>query len=131
MSNGSYDIVAISETILAPSDLFDPYNISGYIFFCHVRAGKDGGGVGFHARSEFAVNILHQFESVLVNKLEYLIAEIKFKNMKMLFATVYRRPPATYPHDFMDALSPPLPLYEHTVVTGDFNINIWQQILLP
>ena len=70
-----------------------------------------GGGVGLYVRDSFLTP-------------EFITCEIKKDQLKLLFATVYRRPHAAYPIHFFNCLANYLPHFTSIIITGDFNINM-------
>ena len=58
------------------------------------------------------------------NKPEYLIAELKKGNIKLLIAVTYRRPTALSPYDLFEKLAALTFKYGNIIVTGDFNANL-------
>lgn len=70
------------------------------------------------------MNVLVSSEPEFDNTPEFLITEIKYQNVKILCAVVYRRPEASSPFHFFSCLSAHLPHYNNVIITGDFNANV-------
>ena len=119
-----FDILAITETFLH-SNMDDSHlSLDGFNFYRADREGMDGGGVGVYVRDDFTVEVLAAYEPLSENKSEYIILQIVTTHTKILFAAIYRRPPADYPLEFLSRLSIYLPHYSSVIITGDFNINM-------
>lgn len=97
----------------------------GYSFFRNDRLGKGGGGVGVYVKENLKVRTLVKSGGMFDNKPEYLFLEINSNNLnKLLFSVAYRRPEATFLHQFFSDLSELLPTYNNLIITGDFNSNL-------
>ena len=83
-----------------------------------------GGGVGLCVPDSFNVEILAGSEPLYDNTPEFIICEIKKDQLKLLFATVYRRPHAAYPINFFNCLANYLPHFTSIIITGDLTINM-------
>ena len=81
-----------------------------------------------YVRDDFAVEILAASKPLSQNQLQYktefLILQISTTHTKILFAAIYRRPPADYPLDFLSCLSTYLSHFSSVTITGDLNINV-------
>lgn len=122
-SDGSFDIIALSETFLKPEVSSLPYNLNGYVLFRNDRIGKEGGGVAIYLRNMFSYKIIRQSTGVYTKTPEYLILEISL-TWKLLLCVVYRPPKAGGLSDMFDVLSDLLPIYNNLVIIGDMNIDI-------
>ena len=90
-----------------------------------------GGGVGLYVGDSFNVKILAGSEPLYDNTTEFIICEIKKDQLKLLFATVYRRPHVAYPQfiyltpiHLFNCHANYLPHCTSIIITGDFNINM-------
>ena len=88
----------ISETKINPlaSDLY--LALDGFNFIHVDREGMGGGGVGLYVHDTYSVEVLACSDPLYNNTLEYIIRELKKGELRLLFADVYRRPHASYPH---------------------------------
>ena len=84
--------------------------------------------MGVYVRDDFTVEILATSKPLSQkqpqNKPEFLILQVSTTHTKILFAAIYRRPPADYPHDFLSCLSTYLSHFSSVIITGDLNINM-------
>ena len=119
-----FDILAITETFLHPNMDDSHLSLDGYNFYRADREGMGGGGIGVYVRNDFAVEILAASKPLFGNKPEFIILQVTSRHTKILFAALYRRPPAEYPIDFLTCLSTYLPHFSSVIITGDFNINM-------
>lgn len=119
-----FDVIAITETFLTKDSQDKHLALDGFKLIRLDRENKEGGGVALYVRNHYAVNILVTSEPVFNNTPEFLIAEMKNKNVKILCAVIYRRPEASSPLYFFEWLSAHLPHYNNVIITGDFNANL-------
>ena len=119
-----FDILAITETFLHPKIDDSHLSLDGFNFYRAGREGMDGGGVGVYVRDDFTAEVLAASEPLSENKPEYIILQVATTHTKILFAAIYRRSPAEFPHEFLSRLSTYLRHYSSVIITGHFNINI-------
>ncbi|KAJ8678263.1 hypothetical protein QAD02_014050 [Eretmocerus hayati] len=119
-----FDIVDIPGTFLSEGDPNTHLSLDGFNFLRSDTIGKRGGGVGLYVRDCISVKILAQSEAIFDSKPEFLITGSIINSSKLLCAVMYRRPPAVYPTDSFNTLATFLPLNEHVIIMGDFNMDM-------
>ena len=91
------DILTMTETFQHRNMDDFYFSPDDFNFYLADRKGIDGGGVDVFVRDDFAVKILAVSDPLFHNKSGYLILKITTSETKILFAAIYRRPPADYP----------------------------------
>lgn len=116
------DAILISETFLKPSLASKQYFIPGYRLLRNDRTGKGGGGVAIYLRADIPHKILDVSPSQYSHSAEHLFIEVTFQHTKLLMGVLYS--PSSQ-IDYFSSLETKLellsPLYEHTIILGDFN----------
>lgn len=108
-----YDIVADYETWLNGTALDSSFQIYRYNLLRYARDTRIGGGVIIYYKSARIFNYASEF----------LNAEFKVKNSKLLFAVIYRPFRTRNPLEFFKEIESLLSSYRHFVLTGDLNAD--------
>lgn len=121
-----FDIMAVTETWLSPNISSNFVSIAGYNFYRRDREGR-GGGVGVYVNNHFICeNII--LEPHDINNIEMMWVQIRYGNIVIALGIVYR-PPKGNINIAVEALDGVLshlvPLYDHILVLGDFNVNFF------
>jgi len=116
--------VAVSETWTKPSIKNDLLRLHNFKFYRNDRVSKGAGGVGIYLRNDLNAKILAQSPSAYQFRTEYIILEIKVENKKILLAAAYRPPRADF-RNFEEEISKLLPFYEHCLILGDLNFDLF------
>lgn len=123
-SDGTADIIAVSETWFKPSLQSCLYSLPGYDLFRNDRIGKGGGGVAVYVRSQFVTTVLHSSPQPYTLSPEFLFVEIRAGPDPLLLGVVYRPPKAGRWSILEDALIEVMCKYHHTIILGDFNADL-------
>ena len=115
--------IFVSETWLSDSLPTSIVQLEGYTLYRRDRNGRRAGGCAIYVRNDIQARVLSMSNDTYVGETEFLILELKIKFQKLLVATVYR-PPGNKFTNFEDEISKLLPLYEHTLIMGDFNYDL-------
>lgn len=57
----------------------------------HDRVGKEGGGIALYVKNNWSFKVLSSFSQIFDNNPEFIIVELKFRNLAILVSVVYRR----------------------------------------
>lgn len=114
--------ILVSETFLKPALPSTQYSLPGYKLVRSDRTGKGGGGVAIYLRGDISFKIVDKSPSDYSKFAEHLFIEITFYNTKVLLG-VYYNPSCTFDYfsSFESKLEQFTPLYDHTIILGDFN----------
>ena len=118
--------ILISESWLTPTIPSSFVHLDGYTLLRNDRAGKRGGGVCAYVLNELRPRIIYHSPPEYSARPEFLFVEIQASLKKCLLCVVYKPPKIGYICDLENALTDLIPCYDHTIVTGDFNINLLQ-----
>lgn len=129
-NDSSYDIIGISETFLKPILPSQPYNLNNYHLIRHDRENKEGGGVAVYLRQTFSYKVLATSQASYCKKPEYIILEIS-SGWKLLLCIVYSPPKVGHIDEFFQKVGDLIPLYDHLVILGDFNVNLHGNRVFP
>lgn len=132
LNDHKLDIVAITETWLAPGDK-DQKTIrdltpSGYEFVHRPRKTR-GGGVGLLYRSSFKVTLN---KKQATKSFEYMDLDVVSGGRSLKLVVIYRPPPsgknrlrnADFIQEFTNFMEPYVVSPGHLLVVGDFNIHV-------
>lgn len=75
-NDGSFDIVAVTDTFLKPELSSLSFNLDGYVLFRHEREGKEGGRVAVYFKNVFGYKVIRYSRKIYCKKLEYIILEL-------------------------------------------------------
>lgn len=118
-----FDIIVVSETFLKPAIANLPYLIDGYNLIRHDRENKEGGGLAVYIRTVFRYKIITKSQAIYCMKPEFILLEISF-GWKLLLGAVYRPPKLGFISEFFDSVANLLPMYNHVLLIGDFNVDL-------
>lgn len=114
--------VLISESFLKPALPSTQYSLPGYRLLRNDRTGKGGGGVAIYLRSDIPSKVIDASPGEYTQSAENLFIEISFHHTKLLLGVLYS--PSShvdYFSSFESKLESLSPLYDHTIILGDFN----------
>ena len=120
---GTYDIIAITETLLRPHHDTSKLELKGYHPLIHRdRDDRGGGGCAVYVRDSLHYIRLNQLES---RDVESIWLRIRAKNNVFLLCTCYRPPDAHF--SFWDSMQIQVDLakqiHHNIVITGDLNAD--------
>ncbi|KAI5739389.1 hypothetical protein M8J77_018706 [Diaphorina citri] len=121
--------ILISESWLKPSISDNIVQIPGFVLSRNDRPGnKRGGGVAMYVRQDLVHKVVmkstHSTVTVEESSVELLAVEITVLSVKILVAVVYKPPNVYNMEELENLFISCVPMYEHIVVMGDFNINM-------
>jgi hypothetical protein len=115
--NSKIDIIGVSETFFKDSS---QTNVKGYTVMTVNRKRRNGGGVAIYVREGLKSKTLSTSDGE-TGKPEYVISEILFGSVKILFACVYKPPHVGYLDIFHNDLCNFITQYKYTIICGDMN----------
>ena len=120
--NQSVHAILVSESWLKPCLPSVAYALPGFHLIRNDRSGRSGGGVAIYLRSHIPFSILDVSQTLGNAGAEHLFIEVLFCHTKILLG-VYYNPSLTidYFSSFEALLDKYQPLYDHTLLMGDFN----------
>ncbi|KAJ1526320.1 hypothetical protein ONE63_009469 [Megalurothrips usitatus] len=121
--NGKIDIIGVSETFFKDSS---HTNLNNYSVMTVNRNNRNGGGVAIYVRKGLKSKILSTSDGAK-DRPEYIISEILFGSVKVLFACIYKPPHVGYINVFQDDLCNFITQYKYTIVCGDMNARFGTQ----
>jgi hypothetical protein len=116
-------VILVSETWMKPFHPDSMVHIAGYKICRHDRVGKGGGGVCAYIRDVLDFNFLCASD-LDTNRPEYLFFELLINCNKILIGVVYKAPHLGFLSDIEEVLYEILPLYDHEILAGDFNVDL-------
>ena len=131
--NGSFDIIAISETWEDGTNTITNYNMHGYNVFSIARTDKRGGGVALYIKNLYNCTLVTQKSVSVENMFECVTIELHFKQHKNILVSCVYRAPGESISSFCDYI---LPIIENNCssktqyVCGDFNVNLLHHNIL-
>ncbi|CAG9574836.1 unnamed protein product [Danaus chrysippus] len=123
------DIMALNETWLREGEEGRAPNIPGYRLRHKPRPAEvrgRGGGVGYYIRRGITARTLIQPSTS--PDIEQMWLSVSVGGKKLVIGTAYR-PPWLNPFKFFEGLTEmftTLPVHDHVVLVGDFNINFYE-----
>lgn len=125
LEDGNWHIIGVTESWLKPHMSNDLVSFPGYQIYRNDRLGKGGGGVALYVREDFVVRILAASDGEFSGLPEFLVAEVHGNSFcKSLISVVYRAPNLKFPIDFWEIQAKLSPSYRHSIIMGDFNMNL-------
>lgn len=125
--NSNIDLICVSETWFTSevSDL--QISLNGYSV---IRTDRDGhaGGVAIYIKN--GVQYKKLYNSNTGDKVEYVFAEVKSENRKLLVGTVYRPNRRITTESFLSIVENLTVEYDDAIIAGDFNCNILEDFSL-
>ncbi|KAG7309261.1 hypothetical protein JYU34_005202 [Plutella xylostella] len=120
--NNNIHAVLVSESWLKPSLDSSLYPLPGFQLIRNDRVNKGGGGVAIYLRSHIPYSIISKSPSEYSGKAEHLLIEVRLGHSRILLG-VYYSPSMTvnYFDSFEKLLDDYSPLFDNTIVMGDFN----------
>ncbi|CAG4955343.1 unnamed protein product [Colias eurytheme] len=118
--------ILISESWLKPSLPSSCYSLPGYNLIRNDRIGRVGGGVAIYLNSQISYKIISTSpQPPPSDAAEHLVIEVTLHHSKLLLGVFYS-PSLTinYFHSFQTILDHFIPIYEHSLIMGDFNTCI-------
>ncbi len=114
--------VLVSESLLKPPLPSTQYSLPGYKLVRNDRVGKGYGGVAIYLRGDISYKVVDQSPGDYCEFAEHLFIEVNFRHAKLLLG-VYYSPSCkiNYFSSFETKLDLYCPLYDHTIILGDFN----------
>jgi Reverse transcriptase (RNA-dependent DNA polymerase) len=123
--DSKFDVIAISETFLKPTIPDSFIELPGYTVYRNDRKVKRGGGVAVYVRESLKSKILpcnpRKADHVYDFTPEYIILEISFLSIRLLFSCIYRAPKIGFMDLFVNDMYNYLFSYEYVITTGDMN----------
>ena len=119
-----FDILAISETWLTKNTPKDRFTIDGFDIFRHDRASKRGGGCAIYVRNHYQAKIIKTPCDKEIPEMLWLEVKVGAKNVAV--GVLYKPPKIPYKVfvNLYECLVGIYAKYEHTILLGDFNINL-------
>ncbi|KAI5732387.1 hypothetical protein M8J77_026107 [Diaphorina citri] len=117
-------IICVSETWLDSSVPDSEVSMLGYRVVRNDRVGRRGGGVAIFLNDTFSYQVLASSPSQYSATAEFLLLEVVVESYKILVAVVYHPPRVGSLDQFEEALEFHLPNYQHSVILGDFNVDL-------
>jgi exonuclease III len=120
----NFDAVAISETWLTKNTPHDRFELNHFSIFRNDRTSKRGGGVLWYIRDHYKAKVI---KTLCSDKLpEMLWIEVFTGGKKLALGCLYKPPKIPYGvfANLYDSLMAIYVKYEHTVLLGDFNVNM-------
>ena len=120
----SFDAFSISESWLTRNTPKDRFIIEGFNIVRKDRKNKRGGGVCIYIKEQYT------YKKILVpdtpDMPEMLWVEISLKHSKLAIGTLYKPPkiPCNTFNQVFNGLAYIYSKYEHTILCGDFNVNM-------
>ena len=121
-SNKAHAIL-VSESWLKPSLSDNLVELSDFKLFRNDRENKAAGGVCIYLRQDLDAKVLVKSPSAYNSSTEYIILEICHEKQKLMLGVAYR-PPGCCNKQFEEDISRLSPLYQHTLLLGDFNCDL-------
>lgn len=122
--NYKVDIIAVSETFLKPNHPDTVVQISNFNVYRNDRKDRNCGGVAVFVKDSLKSRVLCYSTSpypINIHTPEYIILEIELRQMKILFACIYRPPKVGHMNLFENDLFTHLFNYKYTIIAGDMN----------
>lgn len=120
----AFDIICISETWLKPYTSTRSVELTGYNLYRNDRLYKRGGGVGIYVKSHMPVSVLHQSDTSVPGRPEYLFLDVNVNGTHILVSVCYRPPHVGFLANFEHILLDLMVSYSHVIVMGDFNTDL-------
>ncbi|CAG4937918.1 unnamed protein product [Colias eurytheme] len=116
----------ISESWLKPCLPSSCYSLPGFNLIRNDRFGKAGGGVAIYLRSHLTYKIISLSpQPPPSDAAEHIIIEVTLRHTKLLLGVFYSPSlSVNYFHSFESILDQLIPIYEHSLIMGDFNTCI-------
>ena len=120
----NFDAVAISESWLTKNTPIDRYQIDNFTLFRKDRVNKRGGGVALYIRDHYKAKVI---KTSCSNEIPEMIwVEVTAGNKQLAIGCLYKAPkiPCGVFVNLYECLIQIYAKYDHTVLLGDFNINM-------
>ena len=129
LDNTYFDAFAVSETWLTKNTPKSRYFLDNFNIFRSDRINKRGGGICLYIRSHYnckKISIPNEKEGVCGGLAEMLWVEISTKVAKIAVGVFYKPPKIPYAcfEKVFDSLLFIHSKYQHTILLGDFNVNL-------
>lgn len=123
-----FDVICISESWLNRKTPNHRFEIDGFNIFRNDRTSKRGGGVCCYVRDHYVakkIRVPNRPENP-----ESIFVEITLSHKKVAIGTLYRPPniPSKVFNDAFDSLLYIFSRYEEPILTGDFNVNMFNSM---
>lgn len=117
-------VILVSETWLTTDISDSMVHFPGYKLFRRDRnSSTRGGGVAMYVKCGISVSVLKLSEPG--DNVEFIFAKVRCKHQNILLSCVYLPNPSQHNlAPLKHALEDLSPQYEHSLIGGDFNINI-------
>ena len=124
ISRTNFDAFAISESWLTKNTPIDRYQINNFNIFRKDRSNKRGGGVAIYIRDHYKAKIIQTPCNKEIP--EMIWVEVAAGNNKLAIGCLYKAPkiPCSVFVNSYDCLIQIYAKYDHTVLLGDFNVNM-------
>ena len=122
----NFDAIAISETWLTKNTPHGRFELNGFSIFRLDRRNQIGGGVLWYIRDHYLVKVI---KTPFMEKIpEMLWVEVSTGGKKLALGCLYKPPKIPYGifANLYDCLMEIYVKYEHTILVGDFNVNMLQ-----
>ena len=116
-------VILLSETWLKASLPSKHYDLPNYNLFRHDRIGKIGGGVAMYVRDDIDSKVI--LKSSEPSGIEFMFMELTVAHKKCVVGVVYWPPKVGNIFELVEPLAFLSSRYEHIVIMGDFNINLF------
>ena len=124
IDNTNFDVVAVSESWLTHNTPRNRFHIDGFKIFRNDRKDKRGGGVCVYVKDELSCKQI-TFQNCS-DVPETLWVEVSIGHVKVAIGVLYKPPKIHYStfENLHDNLVQIYSKYEHTILAGDFNVNM-------
>ena len=124
LQNTEFDAFAVSETWLTKNTPKNRFYLDGYNIIRNDRKDSRGGGICWYLKDHYDFKIIKLPN--MNNIPEMLWIEVSIKNIKMALGILYKPPKIPYScfSSVFDNLINIYSKYQHTMLVGDFNINM-------
>ena len=125
--NGTFDIIAVSETWLTGVDQIDDYMLQNYNLAHVDRLNKRGGGVLIYVSTNYQFDKVANMSFAINDVMEVVTVELSINHKKNIIVSCVYRTPCSNVGDFNDYISELLDKVKcgkSHIFCGDFNINM-------
>ncbi|XP_075150516.1 uncharacterized protein LOC142224618 [Haematobia irritans] len=120
-----FDVVGVSESWLKDFVVDNAVSIEGYRLYRVDRPIGRGGGVCVYVKSELKSKVVHEVRNYCESEGIFLEVEME-DNIRLLVGVIYC--PYGNIWSCEEALADVTSRYEHNILMGDFNINLFERV---
>lgn len=116
-----FDVISVSESFLKPNIPDSSIYLPGYNSFRIDRTGRACGGVIVYVKDNISCIELCSSPSEYTKSPEYIMLELKLKDMKILLVSIYRPPKVGYMDKVLEDIHAYIFTYKYIFFVGDVN----------